>query len=83
MPLRTLSYENNVAKLNPSRFNPRGLPRLPSFRRKPEPRETDWIPCQARNDIRYPAACGGGVYWWAMRDSNARPLVPETNALST
>jgi curved DNA-binding protein CbpA len=21
--------------------------------------------------------------WWAMRDSNARPLVPETNALST
>ena len=21
-------------------------------------------------------------YWWAMRDSNPRPLVPETNALS-
>ena len=21
--------------------------------------------------------------WWAMRDSNPRPLVPETNALST
>jgi hypothetical protein len=23
------------------------------------------------------------IKWWAMRDSNARPLVPETNALST
>jgi hypothetical protein len=23
------------------------------------------------------------LLWWAMRDSNARPLVPETNALST
>ncbi len=22
------------------------------------------------------------LLWWAMRDSNARPLVPETNALS-
>ncbi len=25
----------------------------------------------------------GELNWWAMRDSNARPLVPETNALST
>src|SRR4030042_5612318 len=47
--------------LNHSGFIPRGLPRLPSFRRKPESRETDWIPCQARNDIGYPPACGGGV----------------------
>ena len=23
------------------------------------------------------------ILWWAMRDSNARPLVPETNALSS
>ena len=22
----------------------------------------DWIPCQARNDIRYPAACSGVVH---------------------
>ena len=55
--------------LNVSGFIPRGLPRLSSFRRKPESRKTDWIRpyqvrgrlCQARNDIRYPAACGGVV----------------------
>src|SRR5512136_1872881 len=41
----------------------RCLLQLPSFRRKPESRETDWIPCQARNDIRYPAACFGVVYF--------------------
>ena len=57
--------------LNPSGFIPRGLPRLLSFRRKPESRKTDWIPCQARNDIRYPAACSGVVHF-----ASARPGAP-------
>ena len=42
-------------------------------------------------DNKKPAVLAGLLYlfgltwiviWWAMRDSNPRPLVPETNALS-